>query len=251
MLSVSGEQSQLGEVEEALGRTYVIIPMLNEQDSIGLVLGDLPAVADVIVVDNGSTDDGPKVASQAGAVLIAEPQRGYGKACLTGIDEAARRIEQSNQSESAIIVFLDGDYSDHPEEIVEVIRPIVEDRADLVIGSRATGNREQGAMHFQALFGNWLACTLMRLFWGARFTDLGPFRAIRYSALRQLGMKDENYGWTIEMQIRAVQSGLRCCEVPVSYRVRVGVSKISGTVMGTFKAGYKILYTIFRYRLFG
>ena len=132
-----------------------------------------------------------------------------------------------------------------------MIHPIVEDEADLVIGSRSLGKRERGAMHFQALFGNWLACTLMRIFWGARFTDLGPFRGIRFSSLRELGMRDENFGWTIEMQIRAVKRGLRYCEVPVSYRVRVGVSKISGTVLGTIRAGYKILYVIFRFRFVG
>ena len=234
-----------------LQNTFVIIPMLNEENSIGLVLRDLPAVNRVIVVDNGSTDDGPKVAKEAGALVVSEPQRGYGKACLTGIAQVESLFRETNPCpiDSAIVVFLDGDYSDHPDELPQLVSPISEDRFDFVIGSRSTGEREQGAMHFQAIFGNWLACTLMRLFWGARFTDLGPFRAIRLSSLQKLGMQDENYGWTIEMQIKAVNHGLRYQEVPVSYRKRIGTSKISGTLSGTFKAGYKILFTIFRYRL--
>ncbi len=247
------------EITRALSRTFVIIPMLNEEDSIGHVLNDLPTVRQVVVVDNGSTDNSPAIARHAGARVIPEPQRGYGKACLTGIAcveemisaEAGAKIDADDEhleTDSWIVVFIDGDYSDHPEELVEVIQPIVDGNADLVIGSRATGNREAGAMHFQAMFGNWLACSLMRLFWGAQFTDLGPFRAIRYRSLQSLGMRDENFGWTIEMQIKAMTAGLRCNEVPVSYRCRIGVSKISGTISGTIRAGYKILYTIFRYR---
>ena len=219
--------------------------MLNEEESIGLVLKDLPEVRQVIVVDNGSTDKGAEIARGMGAVIVVEPQRGYGKACLTGIEHAASQ----NPDTDSVIAFLDADYSDHPDELTALLQKI-DDGNDFVIGSRLTGTREAKAMPIQAMFGNWLACTLMRLFWGARFTDLGPFRAIRFGALQKLGMQDENFGWTIEMQIKAVQNDLKFCEVPVSYRRRIGRSKISGTISGTFRAGYKILYTIFRYRFF-
>lgn len=234
------------QLAQALEHTFVIIPVFNEQDSIALVLNDLPKVAEVIVVDNGSTDRSPRIASTAGATVVYEPQRGYGKACLTGIAHVAERVDET--SDSAIIVFMDGDYSDHPEELTELVQPIVEEGFDFVIGSRSTGKREKGAMPFQAIFGNWLACTLMNMMPGARYTDLGPFRAIRYRSLVELEMQDEDFGWTIEMQIKACHQGLRIKEIPVSYRRRIGVSKISGTVSGTIKAGYKILYTIFKYR---
>lgn len=239
------------EMTIALFRTYVIIPMLNEEDSIAHVLNDLPNVKQVIVVDNGSTDDSPAIAEQHGATVISEPQRGYGKACLTGIAHVEQSLSQLDRSETdaTIIAFVDGDYSDHPDELASLVQPIAAGEADFVVGSRSTGNREHGSMHFQAVFGNWLACSLMRRFWGAKFTDLGPFRAIRYPALQSLGMRDENFGWTVEMQIKAMQHGLVCLEVPVSYRCRIGTSKISGTVSGTIRAGYKILYTIFRYRI--
>ncbi len=232
---------------------FVIIPVLNEEKSIGLVLGDLPPVNQVVVVDNGSTDGTAAVAQEAGSDVVSEPQRGYGKACLTGIDrviELSESLPDTNEHDT-IVVFIDGDYSDHGEELPLLTTPIMEGTADFVVGSRMTGNREAGAMHFQALFGNWLACSLMKLFWRTSYTDLGPFRAIRLSSLRALGMKDENFGWTIEMQIKAATQKLRSTEVPVSYRCRIGVSKISGTVSGTFRAGYKILYTIFRQRFFG
>ena len=194
------------------------------------------------------------MARQCGADVISEPQRGYGKACLSGIDHVAGLIDgaaEPDHAERAIVVFLDGDYSDYPDQIGAVVRPIAQDNFDFVIGSRSTGQREPGAMHAQAIFGNWLACTLMRLFWRARFTDLGPFRAIRFQSLKTLGMADQNYGWTIEMQIKAVGRQLRYTEVPVSYRCRIGSSKISGTVSGTIKAGYRILFTIFKYRMVG
>ncbi|QEG23321.1 glycosyltransferase family 2 protein [Mariniblastus fucicola] len=231
--------------DDALRRTFVIIPMLNEQDSIGLVLDDLPTVAEVIVVDNGSTDEGAKIAAARGAIVICEPQRGYGKACLKGIAHIRKQVVTP---QSTIVAFIDGDYSDHADELPMLIDRIVNEDFDFVVGSRSLGDRQQGAMHFQAIFGNWLACTLMQIFWGAKFSDLGPFRAIRYQALIDLEMQDENFGWTIEMQIKAFRNGLKITEVPVSYRRRIGVSKISGTVSGTFRAGYKILWTIFRFR---
>ena len=240
------------ELLEALDHTYVITPMLNEEKSIVLVLNDLPPVRQVIVVDNGCTDNSPAIARSAGAKVVEEPQRGYGKACLAGIAYLDKLIAEENVDPTSVFVaFVDGDYSDHPDELPKLLRPLVEKEAHFVVGSRSTGSREQGAMHFQAIFGNWLACSLMKVFWGARFTDLGPFRAIRYTALKCLGMQDQDFGWTIEMQIKAVANGTSYREVPVSYRRRVGVSKISGTIAGTFKAGYKILYTIFRYRLLG
>jgi len=219
--------------------------MLNEQRSIGLVLDDLPSDVEVVVVDNGSTDEGAAIAESKGATVIPEPQRGYGKACLTGIDYVSRQV---TEPESTIVAFIDGDYSDHPDELPSLISKITDDDFDFVVGSRSRGSREKGAMHFQALFGNWLACSLMRLFWGAKFSDLGPFRAIRYQSLIDLNMTDEDFGWTIEMQIKAVQQKLKTIEIPVSYRRRIGVSKISGTISGTFRAGYKILWTIFKYR---
>ena len=233
------------EVTTALQQTYVIIPMLNEQRSIGLVLDDLPKVAEIVVVDNGSTDDGAAIATSKGATVIAEPQRGYGKACLTGIEYVTKAAENPA---ATIVAFIDGDYSDHPDELPLLIKQIVCKSKEFVIGSRAKGVREKGSMHFQAIFGNWLACSLMRLFWGAKFSDLGPFRAIKLNSLSDLAMQDENFGWTIEMQIKAYQQGLNIAEVPVSYRKRIGVSKISGTISGTIRAGHKILWTIFRYK---
>ena len=191
--------SSSSSTQSALENTYVIIPMLNEQDSIQLVLDDLPAVARVIVVDNGSTDNSPEIARQCGAQVISEPQRGYGKACLTGIAEVTHLLESDGElAANAIIAFVDGDYSDHPEELEHLVEPIGKGEFDFVVGSRSRGQREAGAMHFQAIFGNWLACTLMRIFWGAKFSDLGPFRAIRYETLKDLEMKDQNFGWTIE-----------------------------------------------------
>jgi hypothetical protein len=174
---------------------------------------------------------------------VKEPQRGYGSACLRGLDELARRP----QGPPDIVVFLDADYSDHPDELPLVVKPIIEDGVDFVIGSRLAGNRERGAMPPQSVWGNRLACFLMWLLFNGRYTDLGPFRAIRWSALRRLGMCDRNFGWTVEMQIKAARLGLTTREVPVSYRRRVGVSKISGTVKGTILAGSKILYLIGKY----
>lgn len=222
----------------------VVIPALNEEESIGRVLEDLPAeVSEVIVVDNGSTDATAARARDAGARVIDEPRRGYGSACLAGIAALDEACE--------VVVFLDADYSDHPEELGAVVAPIREGRADLVIGSRLLGDAEPGALLPQARFGNRLACFLMRVLFGHRYTDLGPFRAITREALRRIGMVDTNFGWTVEMQIKALIHRLRVTEVPVSYRQRTGVSKITGTVSGTVRAGYKILWTIFRYGVRG
>jgi glycosyltransferase involved in cell wall biosynthesis len=222
----------------------VIIPAFNEARSIGRVIADIPrdAINEVIVVNNGSTDNTAEMARRAGATVLHEPIQGYGKACLTGIAHC-----QTRPMPPDIIVFMDGDYSDYPEEMGDLIKPIVENKADLVIGSRALGDRQKGSMTIQQIFGNWLATSLLKLLFKANFTDLGPFRAIRFTSLIVLGMQDTNYGWTVEMQIKAAKKKLRCAEIPVRYRKRIGVSKVSGTVKGTIMAGYKILYTLFRY----
>jgi glycosyltransferase involved in cell wall biosynthesis len=233
-------------MSDGLSVVTVVIPALNEERSIPLVLRDLPPVGRVIVVDNGSRDRTAEVAMAAGAQCVRESRQGYGSACLRGLAE----IEVASSPCGAapqVVVFLDADYSDHPDELPLLVAPILADEADFVLGSRLRGHLETGAMPPQSRYGNWLACTLIRWIWGARFTDLGPFRAIRYSALKKLGMQDTDFGWTIEMQIKAIQAGLRIREVPVSYRRRVGVSKISGTLVGTIRAGSKILFTIARY----
>lgn len=222
-------------------RVLVIIPAFNEARAIGQVIGDIPdGVEEVVVVNNASTDETETNARAAGATVLREGRRGYGWACLRGIAYARTRNPD-------VVVFLDGDYSDHPDEMGALIAPILRDDADFVIGSRMIGAREPGAMLPQALIGNRLACFLMRLFWGVSYTDLGPFRAIRFPDLLALGMEDKTFGWTIEMQIKAALAGLRITEVPVSYRKRVGVSKITGTLSGTLKASAKILWTIARY----
>ena len=232
-------------IQDLLERTFVIIPVLNEKDSLPRVLEALPQVREVIVVDNGSTDGSAEVARQCGATVIDEPRRGYGSACLAGLDLLrTQRIEDVSQT---IVGFVDGDFSDHPEQLVQLLEPFARNEADFVIGSRLLGTREQGAMLPQAYFGNKLACFLMWLFFGARYTDLGPFRVIRWDYLEQIGMTDTNFGWTIEMQIKAKKLGIRTVEVPVDYRCRIGTSKISGTILGSLRAGYKIILTIFRY----
>ena len=219
-------------------RIAVVIPTLNEERAIGHVLKDIPDwIDDIVVVDNGSSDQTASVAHAGGARVISEPQRGYGKACQAGI--AALSVPD-------IVVFLDGDFSDHPEEMALLVDPILRCEADLVIGSRVRGAREPGALTPQARFGNWLSCALIRLFWGVRFSDLGPFRAIRFTTLQRLRMQDPNFGWTVEMQVKAAAAGVPAMDVPVSYRRRIGVSKISGTVRGVVLAGTKILYTILR-----
>ena len=221
----------------------VIIPAFNEEKSIGKVIGTIPAlVRHVVVANNNSTDRTAEVATAAGAKVVFEPQKGYGKACLTAMDWVKQREVQPD-----ILVFLDGDYSDYPQELELLIAPITAGRADLVLGSRAMGEREAGSMTFPQVFGNELATTLMRWMYGARFSDLGPFRAIHWGKLLALGMVDQNFGWTIEMQIKAHQAGLRYQEVVVSYRKRIGVSKVSGSVKGVIGAGYKIIFTIFKY----
>lgn len=230
----------------SLKSVWVIIPVYNEEASLPLVLRDLPSVGQVIVVDNGSTDRTAELAQQNGATVVREPCRGYGSACLAGL--AAIQSGALSAERPEVIVFLDGDYSDHPDQLPDLVEPILDGEFDFVIGSRMRGEREPGALLPQAFFGNRLACFLMWLFWGARFSDLGPFRAISWPALQRLGMCDRNFGWTVEMQIKATVIGLRSHEIPVRYRRRIGTSKISGTISGTFKAGYKILYTLARYR---
>jgi hypothetical protein len=223
-------------------RISIIIPAFNEESSIGLVLDALPQdkIHEIIVVNNNSTDDTARVASAHGARVVEEPQKGYGSACLKGIDEL---------NAPDIVVFLDGDFSDFPEEIVELVSPIEKGDADFVLGSRMILTESRRALLPQARYGNRLAVFLIKLFFNYSFTDLGPFRAIRYSSLMAIGMQDIDFGWTVEMQIKAVKNGLRIQELPVKYRERIGVSKITGTVSGTFKAGTKIIYTIFKYLL--
>jgi glycosyltransferase involved in cell wall biosynthesis len=224
-------------------KVVVVIPAFNEEKSIAKVIDAIPrsVVSEVIVTNNNSTDDTSNVASQAGAIVLNEKRKGYGWACLKGIAEA-------KNLGATIIVFLDGDFSDHPEQLPEVIAPILNNKADLVIGSRALGEKEKGSLTPQQVFGNWLATRLMRLFYGVKYTDLGPFRAITVEGLDKLNMRDKTYGWTIEMQIRAAQHKLRSIEVPVDYRKRIGVSKVSGTVKGTIMAGYKIIFAILKYK---
>jgi len=211
------------------------------------VLNDLPKwVRTIYVVDNGSTDSTAKVARSLGATIVEEPQRGYGAACLAGM---AMIEDQVNKGVAApeVVAFLDADYSDHPEYLNDLVQPIVSGHSDFVLGSRLLGEREPGALPLQSHFGNIFACSLMRILFGGRYTDLGPFRVIRYSALKHLEMADENYGWTIEMQIKATRAKIRTTELPVPYRKRIGTSKISGTISGSFKAGGKILFMIAKY----
>lgn len=222
----------------------VIIPAFNEADSVTQVISEIPdeLVHEIIVVNNASTDKTEQNARKAGATVLKEEKKGYGYACLKGIDY----LKKTNP-DTDIVVFLDADYSDSPAEMDKLVQPIIEDDIDLVIGSRALGDRETGAMTPQQIFGNWLATRLLRLLYDAYFTDLGPFRAIKFQKLLAINMQDTTFGWTVEMQVKAAKHNLSFREVPVSYKKRIGVSKISGTVSGTIKAGYKILYTIFKY----
>lgn len=222
----------------------VIIPAFNESKSIGNVLADIPEshVREIIVIDNNSSDFTTEVSRKSGATVLRESRQGYGYACLCGINYLAKKKQKPD-----IVLFLDADYSDYPEETPQLLKPILESGYDLVIGSRSKGNKEKGAMTVQQIIGNKIAVTLMQFLYNVEFSDLGPFRAIRYDKLLQLNMQDTTYGWTVEMQVKAAKSGLRCCEVPVRYRKRIGHSKISGTVKGTVLAGYKIITTIFKY----
>jgi len=221
----------------------VVIPAFNEENSVGRVLQDIPAdlVREVIVCNNASTDQTAEVARANGATLVHQPIRGYGNACLKGLAHIAR-----NPVPPDIVVFLDADYSDYPEEMYQLVAPIMKDNMDMVIGSRALGEMEAGSMTPQQIFGNWLATNLIRFFYKYEFTDLGPFRAIRYDQLLAIDMQDKTYGWTVEMQVKAAKMKMNCTEIPVTYRKRIGFSKVSGTVKGTILAGHKILWTIFK-----
>ncbi len=221
----------------------VIIPAYNEEESIGKVVRDIPTewVRDIVVCNNNSKDNTRAVAEEAGATVVDQPQPGYGSACLKGMEFIA-----SKEVLPDIIVFVDGDYSDHPEQLPDVVKPIIEDAVDMVIGSRVSGDLEKGAMMPQQIFGNWLATSLIKFFYSYEFTDLGPFRAIRYDKLMDINMEDPDFGWTVEMQVKAAKLKLNCVEVPVKYRKRIGVSKVSGTIRGTVLAGHKILWTIFK-----
>ncbi|WP_026899175.1 glycosyltransferase family 2 protein [Daejeonella oryzae] len=222
-------------------KVFAIIPAFNESKSIGKVIYDIPQhlITEIIVVNNGSTDDTAQVAEDAGATVLTEPRKGYGYACLKGINYL-----NSTAADNDVIIFLDGDYSDFPKEMELLLKPVKEQNYQLVIGSRA--NREAGSMMPQQIFGNWLATRLIKLFYGIHFSDLGPFRAITWRALQQIDMQDKTFGWTVEMQVKAAKHKLKCTEVKVSYRKRIGVSKVSGTIKGTILAGYKILFTIFK-----
>ncbi|WP_136480250.1 glycosyltransferase family 2 protein [Cognatitamlana onchidii] len=223
----------------------VIIPAFNEADSITHVINDIPnKVEEVIVVSNNSTDATEKNAKKAGATVLREENRGYGYACLKGMHYVAEQNEKPD-----IIVFLDGDYSDYPEELTKIVAPILEDNMDFVIGARVKTLREEGSMTIPQIFGNWLATSLMALFFKAKFTDLGPFRAIKYDKLLTLNMEDKTYGWTIEMQLKVLKHKYTYTEVPVNYRNRIGVSKVSGTIKGAIFAGIKILGWIFKYSM--
>lgn len=223
----------------------VIIPAYNEENSIANVIEDIPEIVDeIIVVNNNSTDNTAKNAEYAGATVLLETNKGYGYACLMGLDYISK---QPNIPD--IIVFLDGDYSDYPEELTKLIQPIINDDIDFVIGARNKALRASNSMTPQQVFGNWLATFLMNLFYGARFTDLGPFRAIKYEKLLALHMEDKTYGWTVEMQLKALKQKLSYIEIPVKYRERIGVSKVSGTLKGTIFAGFIILSWIFKYSI--
>lgn len=223
----------------------VIIPAYNEEESIGKVIAEIPnSVSEVVVVNNNSSDNTAKNAEKAGATVVNEPRPGYGRACLAGLHYIEKQSKKPD-----IIVFLDGDYSDYPEELDKIVAPILNENMDFVIGARTKKLREPGSMTPQQVFGNRLATFLMRLFFRANFTDLGPFRAIKYECLKELQMQDQTYGWTVEMQLKAIRKKLAYKEVPVRYKRRIGVSKVSGTVKGTIFAGIKILGWIFKYSI--
>jgi glycosyltransferase involved in cell wall biosynthesis len=222
----------------------VVIPAFNEEDAIGKVLGDLPKniVRNIIVVDNNSTDNTRLNAEREGAVVLHQSIQGYGASCLKGMEFLSQQ-----EVKPGIVVFLDGDYSDYPRELPLLTAPIESGHMDMVIGSRVLGEREMFSLTPQQIIGNWVAVKMLKILYGYSFTDLGPFRAIRYDELLRLGMNDKNYGWTVEMQIKAAKMRLRCTEVPVSYKMRIGKSKVSGTLKGSLMAGYKIITTLLRY----
>lgn len=230
-----------------MSEVYVIIPAINEETSIAKVINDIPEnlVNEVVVIDNGSVDKTIENARNAGATVLTEPIKGYGAACLKGMDHIYAKCKDED-----VIVFIDGDYSDYPEEMTKISGPVINENYDMVIGSRILGKKsgmtEKDSLLPQAEFGNWLSTALIKLFWKYEFTDLGPFRALKVSSLKKMKMEDMNYGWTVEMQIKAAKLKMKCTEVPVSYRKRIGKSKVTGTVSGSVKAGVKILYTIFK-----
>lgn len=221
----------------------VIIPVLNEEASIGKVLDDISKdlVREIVVVDNGSTDNTKVVAQKHGATVLQEPRKGYGSACLKGLDHLNQKSVEPD-----IVVFIDGDYSDNPKEMQQVVQPILDGIAEACIGSRTTGQSEKGAMLPHQRFGNWLAAVLIRIIYGLRITDLGPFRAITWRALKQIQMQDKDFGWTVELQAKVAKAKIGYAEVPVSYKQRIGVSKVSGSMKASVQAGVKILWTIFR-----
>jgi glycosyltransferase involved in cell wall biosynthesis len=223
----------------------VIIPAHNEEEAIGKVIEEIPQdwVREIVVVNNRSTDQTAAVAQAAGATVVYEPLPAYGQACLCGINYVKTHTKPPD-----IVVFLDGDHSDYPQQLPDLVRPILDQDYDMVIGSRALGERERGSMTPPQVFGNWLATRLLKWIYGVQYTDLGPFRAIKWDKLLALDMKDTTYGWTVEMQLKAAKLGYRTTEVAVHYRKRIGFSKISGTVKGVILAGYKIITTIFKYR---
>jgi len=236
---------KIKKTESLLPEICVIIPAYNECESIGKVVADIPSdigVREIIVSNNNSTDDTAAVAEAAGATVVFQPIPGYGNACLKAMSYLA-----AQENPPDIVVFLDGDYSDYPEQMGKVVQPIIEDGMDMVIGSRELGQRKKGAMMPQQIFGNWLATTLIRYLYGYTFTDLGPFRAIKWKSLMHLSMEDKTYGWTCEMQVKAARQKMKCTEVAVDYRPRIGVSKVTGTIKGTVLAGYKIIWTIFKF----
>ena len=222
----------------------VVIPAWNEEGSIGNVVNDIDRniVRHVIVADNNSKDQTAKVATDAGALVVHEPRQGYGSACLKGI-----AVAKDQDPKADVIVFMDADYSDYADEMPSLLNPIIDGNADMVIGSRALGQREQGSMTVPQVFGNWLATRMIKWIYGFQYSDLGPYRAIRFSSLEELQMRDPDFGWTVEMQVKALHKKLAITEVPVNYRKRIGVSKVSGTVKGTILAGYKIITTIIKY----
>ena len=223
----------------------VIIPAFNEEKSIAKVIADIPDfVEEIVVVNNNSTDQTALVAAKAGATVLTEKSKGYGYACLKGINYLSQKEKTPD-----ILVFLDGDFSDFPQELTKVIQPIKNNNADFVVGARVKELRESGSLTPQQVFGNWLACFLMKILYKSSFTDLGPFRAIRWSTLEKLQMSDKTYGWTIEMQLKVLRQKIAYQEVPVSYKKRIGVSKVSGTVKGTIFAGMKIMGWIFKHYL--